>query len=97
MAQRTSLTAPTAEQKAAWVAWLATYGPDKFFDAFVATAQNAQSTCKHCGEPIYLDIVEGGGVPDWGSLDNHGLDYGCPKSPDTTADATGGHVPIKCP
>jgi hypothetical protein len=81
----------------AWANWLASYGADKFHDAFLASAQGAQSTCVHCGEEIFLDLVEGGGVPDWGSAgpEGPGLDYGCPESPDTGPDGTGGHVPQK--
>jgi hypothetical protein len=81
------------QTKSAWVSWLATYGADKFFDAFMANAQNALSTCVHCGEEIYLDIAEGGGVPDWSSNDELGGDYGCLHSPDTTEEGTGGHFP----
>jgi hypothetical protein len=81
-----------------WIAWLENYGIGKFYDAFLSNAQGAQSTCIHCGQNIYLDIVEGGGVPDWGSKissDISGLDYGCPDSPDTCEDGTGGHEPEK--
>ena len=82
----------TKKDKVQWVKWLAGYGADKFFDAFVATAQGAKGKCVHCGEAIYLDIVEGGGVPDWKTADG---DYGCFKSPDTCEDGTGGHEPEK--
>ena len=59
------------------------------------TIQGAKSKCQHCGESIYCDIVEGGGVPDWGSKTGFGgLDYGCSPSPDTGEDGTGGHTPI---
>jgi hypothetical protein len=81
-------------EKASWVAWLKDYGGDKFFDAFIRTAQYAESVCVNCGQKIYLDIVEGGGVPDWGSAfkeGERGLDYGCHESPDTNAEGTGGH------
>ncbi len=77
--------------KEKWVKWLETYGIANFYDAFVRDAQGAQSTCVHCGEKIYLDIVEGGGVPDW----HMNGDYGCPDSPDTCEDGTGSHVPVK--
>lgn len=92
------MTTAAGTDKQEWVAWLQSYGLDKFFDAFISTAQGAESECIHCGQKIYLDIVEGGGVPDWGSsfgsLSN-GLDYGCPDSPDTGDEGTGGHEPIK--
>jgi hypothetical protein len=88
----TTYTAPTAEQsRADWIAWLAGYGADKFYDAFIETAQGAISECVNCGEAIALDIVEGGGVPDWG---NDG-DYGCWASPDTGDDGTGSHEPTR--
>ncbi len=84
--------------KREWVRWLEEYGAAKFYDAFVRNAQYAQSKCVHCGQKIYLDIVEGGGVPDWGSelgSRSGGLDYGCDSSPDTTDDGVGGHEPVK--
>ena len=63
-----TMTTRTEEQdRADWVAWLESYGAAKFYDAFMSNAQGAESTCEHCGQPIYLDIREGGGVPDWGS------------------------------
>lgn len=86
------------KSRAEWVAWLRGYGAAQFFDAFVRTAQYAESECVYCGQKIYLDIVEGGGVPDWGSAfgdRSAGLDYGCPDSPDTTDEETGGHEPKK--
>lgn len=80
--------------KAGWVRWLKDYGIGKFYDAFIEIAQGAESECVYCGEWIYLDIVEGGGVPDWGTaLEGSGLDYGCPNSPDTNSEGTGGHKP----
>lgn len=57
-----------------WVSWLLNYGPGKFYDAFVSTAQGAESVCTFCHEAIFLDIVEGGGVPDWRNADD---DCGC--------------------
>lgn len=75
-----------------WVEWLKSYGGGKFFDAFVRIAQDAKGTCSNCKLPIYLDIVEGGGVPDWRTEDG---DYGCADSPDTNSDGTGGHEPEK--
>lgn len=89
------MTTATANDKQAWVKWLESYGADGFFDAFIRQAQGAKSTCVHCGEAIYLDIVEGGGVPDWGTSfgDGGGLDYGCVDSPDTNDEGTGEHEP----
>ena len=76
-----------------WVSWLKSYGPDKFYEAFISNAQGALSRCVYCGEEIYLDIVEGGGVTDWATADELGGDYGCPMSPDTGEEGTGGHEP----
>lgn len=80
------------QEKREWVKWLESYGLDKFFDAFLANTQGAQSTCIHCREKIYLDIVEGGGVPDWKTEDG---DYGCADSPETSEQGTGSHMPRK--
>ena len=82
--------APTAaESRAAWIKWLESMGADYFYDAFLRTAQGAASRCVQCGQRITLDIVEGGGVPDW-SADG---DYGCDASPDANDDGCGGHEP----
>lgn len=78
--------------KAGWVKWLKSYGADKFFDAFVRTAQYAESRCVNCEQEIYLDIVEGGGAPDWRTAEG---DYGCEDSPDTDDEGVGSHVPVK--
>lgn len=83
----------TKKDRTAWTNWLEGYGADKFFDAFVANAQGALSRCVHCGQEIYLDIVEGCGVPDWSTADELGGDFGCPDSPDTNDEGTGGHFP----
>ncbi len=85
------------KSRAEWVAWLRTYGAGPLFDAIVDTCQDAKSVCIHCGQDIYLDIIEGGGVPDWGSAMQgiRGLDYGCPDSPDSDDEGTGGHVAEK--
>jgi hypothetical protein len=80
----------TKAEKAAWVAWLKVYSAEKFFEAFMENAQGARSTCLHCGEPIYLDIVEGGGVCDWRTEEG---DYGCNDSPETTTEGCGSHKP----
>lgn len=81
-----------AESREQWVSWLAAYGLGEFYDAFIRSVQNAESVCVHCGEQIYCDIVEGGGVPDWRTSDG---DYGCSYSPDTNDEGTGGHEPRK--
>lgn len=90
------------KSKAEWVAWLRTYGAAQLFDAIIESCQGAESKCVHCGEKIYFDIVEGGGVPDWGSAitgitgkGGAGLDYGCPDSPYTDSEGTGPHEPKK--
>ena len=89
----------TRDARAEWIDWLSGYGIGAFYDAFLRNAQDAQSRCVNCDEPIYLDIVEGGGVPDWGSDPVWrngkmiGLDYGCNDSPDTGDDGVGSHEP----
>lgn len=75
-----------------WTDWLRHYGPEKFYDAFVHIAQDAKGQCLNCGHPIFLDIVEGGGGPDWKTQDG---DYGCELSPETTEEGVGSHVPVK--
>jgi hypothetical protein len=82
----------TAKDRSGWVKWLERYGADKFFDSFVRVAQGAESRCKHCGQSIFLDIVEGGGCPDWRTSNG---DYGCGNSPYTNAEGTGGHEAFK--
>lgn len=77
--------------KSQWCDWLRKYGIEKFYDAFLLNAQGAKSKCKYCRQDICLDIVEGGGVPDWCTEDG---DYGCDKSPDTNDEGTGGHFPL---
>lgn len=81
-----------AKERKQWVSWLAGYGAARFYDAFVRIAQGARSTCQHCGEDVYLDMVEGGGVPDWRTASG---DYGCYLSPDTCDEGTGSHTPAK--
>lgn len=81
----------TAEKaKQDWIKWLEGYGADKFYDAFVKLAQDAKGKCVYCGEDIFLDIVEGGGVPDWKLADG---DYGCNDSPETCEEGCGSHKP----
>lgn len=74
--------------KQEWLKWLKGYDASKFYDAFVKVAQGAEGTCEYCDQPIYLDIVEGGGIPDWKTADG---DYGCNKSPETCEEGTGSH------
>jgi hypothetical protein len=85
---RTYVPPTAAESRAQWVEWLAAYGLGRFYDAFLSSAQGATSLCVNCGRRITLDIVEGGGVPDW-SADG---DYGCDESPDTNDDGVGSHI-----
>jgi hypothetical protein len=87
----------TAKDKREWVSWLYNYGAEKLFDSLIANIQNVKSTCINCGEDIFCDIVEGGGVPDWGTNigSTMGLDYGCIASPDTNDQGTGGHEPAR--
>lgn len=73
-----------------WVKWLAGYGGQKFAASLAHNVQGAESQCTQCRAPIYLDFFEGGGVGDWKTADG---DYGCDRSPDTTEDGTGGHMP----
>jgi hypothetical protein len=81
-----------------WIDWIKGYGVGKFYDAFVRTAQGAASRCTNCREAIFLDIVEGGGVPDWRTA---GGDYGCSESPDTVNEGpdagAGAHTPARQP
>lgn len=88
-------TQPTTTETAreSWAKWLSSYGAENFFDTFVNIAQDAESECVYCEQSIYLDIVEGGGVPDWRTDDG---DYGCGDSPETNDEGTGGHYPRKC-
>ena len=84
-----------AKQKAAiesWLSWLKIYGEKKFLKAMLRTVENAESTCRYCHEKIYVDVLIGGGVPDWSTKDG---DFGCHASPDTNAEGTGSHMPIK--
>lgn len=71
-----------------WIRWLEGYGAGAFYDSMLDSIQGAEGRCLHCGQPIYLDIVEGGGIPDWRTKDG---DYGCVESPDTNDEGTGGH------
>ena len=82
----------TKKAKKEWLEWLEWYGTDKFLDAFLESVEGSQSVCVHCQQPIYVDIMEGGGVPDWSTEDG---DFGCSSSPDTNDEGTGGHCPMK--
>ncbi len=73
-----------------WAQWLRGYTAEKLFDSILYNLQGAESECVYCHQPIYCDIVEGGGVPDWKLSDG---DYGCDKSPETCEDGCGGHMP----
>lgn len=86
------MDAKFSKEEQSWLDWLADYGADNFLRAFLYNAQGAQGTCTYCAQPIYLDIIEGGGVPDWKTKDG---DYGCSDSPDTCSEGTGSHFPIK--
>lgn len=79
-------------KKQQWLEWLNEYGPDKFLDVFLKTVENAESTCIHCGQKIYVDVLIGGGVPDWSTEDG---DFGCEKSPESNEEGCGGHMPVK--
>ena len=85
------MSTQTAEIKD-WLKWLKSYGTEKFIAAFMQNAHGAQGTCTHCAQPIYLDLLEGGGVADWKTADG---DYGCSESPDTCEEETGNHFPIR--
>lgn len=85
----TTNSTPTTTPES-WAAWLNTYTAEAFYRSFLLNCQGAESTCIHCGATISLDIVQGGGVPDWS---NDG-DYGCGSSPDTIdGGGVGGHAP----
>ncbi len=79
-----------AKQGQSWTKWLERYGIERFYRSFIRNAQNAESVCVHCRQPIYLDIAEGGGVPDWCTA---GGDYGCSSR---TGD-NDSHMPRKLP
>ena len=82
----------TKKEKESWVKWLAGYGLMKFLNSFLASVEGAESTCCQCGQKIYVDVMVGGGVPDWSTADG---DFGCADSPDTNSEGTGGHKPVK--
>jgi hypothetical protein len=80
----------TKKSKKEWLKWVKTYGIGNFFDAFIKNVEGAESTCRYCGNLIYVDITIGGGVPDWST---EGGDFGCDASPETTPEGCGGHSP----
>lgn len=82
----------TNKQKDEWVRWLDTYGSRNLLESFLRNVENAESTCVYCGQKIYVDVLIGGGVPDWSTKDG---DFGCLYSPETTTEGTGGHMPKK--
>ena len=86
----TPTTVSPSDARRDWIKWLSGYGAGKFYDAFLRNAQGAEGKCQYCGEAICLDIVEGGGIADWG---NDG-DYGCIASPETTEEGCGSHLPF---
>ena len=79
-----------AQNKIAWLDWFKTYGAKQFLDAFLSNVEGAESTCIHCHQKIYVDVMIGGGVPDWSTK---GGDFGCYASPETDLDNCGGHMP----
>jgi hypothetical protein len=82
----------TKKDKQGWLRWLEQYGTAEFLDAFLRTVEGAQSTCRYCNRAIYVDVMIGGGVPDWSTEKG---DFGCDESPYTHEDGTGGHMPVK--
>lgn len=79
-------------EKREWLQWFKRYGARKFIDAFLSTVEGAESTCVYCGEKIYVDVLIGGGVPDWSTQSG---DYGCSDSPETNDECCGPHMPVK--
>lgn len=80
------------KDKRCWVNWLKQYGLRKFLDSFLRNVEGAESICQHCHKRIFIDVMIGGGVPDWSTEDG---DFGCDKSPEREGDCVGGHMPIK--
>ena len=76
----------------AWVSWLKKYGARKYLESFLHNVEGARGTCRHCHQEIFVDVLIGGGVPDWSTKDG---DFGCDRSPETCSEGTGGHMPIK--
>lgn len=82
----------TKRAKKEWLGWLDRYGPNNFLEAFLKNVENAESECQYCHCKIYVDVLIGGGVPDWSTESG---DFGCAESPDTNDEGTGGHMPYK--
>lgn len=82
----------TNKQKDEWIRWLDTFGARNFLESFLRNVENAESTCVYCKQKIYVDVLIGGGVPDWST--GTGV-FGCEKSPETDEEGTGGHMPKK--
>jgi len=82
----------TEKRKREWLKWLESYGNAKFLESFLQNVEGAKSTCHYCRQDIYVDVLVGGGVPAWSTEDG---DFGCPRSPDTNSEGTGGHMPEK--
>lgn len=75
-----------------WLRWCKTYTIERFIRAFLSNVEGAQGTCQYCRRSIYVDVLIGGGVPDWSTEDG---DFGCDAAPDTDRDGCGAHMPIK--
>jgi len=82
----------TKKAKKDWLRWLETYGAEKFLDLFLRNVEGAIGTCRYCHQPISVDVLIGGGVPDWST---DGGDFGCEASPETDDEGMGGHMPVK--
>lgn len=82
----------TKANKQQWLKWLEDYGTDKFLDAFLRTVENAESICIHCHQTIYVDVLIGGGIPDWSTEDG---DFGCDEHPQSNEEGCYGHEPRK--
>lgn len=82
----------TQSKISSWLSWLKSYGSAPFLTAFLRNVEGAESTCIYCHRKIYVDVLIGGGIPDWSTDDE---DFGCPESPDTNHDGCGSHMPVK--
>ena len=102
------MTVEMQKTRREWCEWLKGFTNTQLFDAIMRNCQGAESTCQHCGEKIYFDIIEGGGIPDWGTKYGN---YGCSAAPETChfnqegkctrrdeahfhTDGCGGHLPV---
>jgi hypothetical protein len=87
----------TKAEKRAWLKWLEGYGAPMFLEAFLRTVENVESECVYCHEKIYVDVLIGGGVPDWSTEDG---DFGCVYNPDNSVnmdEGVCGHAPKRRP